>query len=212
MRPVADPEDDNVVANACESKVYNVARDVKLRQRFWIKSQPYSVIDMLANDPLAQKFAGGTIYQAFLSALSYHRWHAPVSGTIKRAFVEDGTYFSEPLFQATSQDGGIDVKGITVAQGYLTALATRAIIFIEADNKAIGLMAFIGVGMDEVSTCEITVKEGQHVKKGEELGMFHFGGSSHCLLFREGVKIDGFPEVGRQENVPVHSRVAVVHP
>ena len=212
MRPVADPDDDNVVANACESKVYNVAHDVKLRQRFWIKSQPYSVIDMLANDPLAQKFAGGTIYQAFLSALSYHRWHAPVSGTIKRAFVQDGTYFSEPLFQATSQEGSIDVKGITVAQGYLTALATRAVIFIEADNKAIGLMAFIGVGMDEVSTCEITVKEGQHIKKGEELGMFHFGGSSHCLLFREGVKIDGFPEVGRQVNVPVRSRVAVVHP
>ncbi len=212
MRPVADPDDDNVVANACESKVYNVAHDVKLRQRFWIKSQPYSVIDMLANDPLAQKFAGGTIYQAFLSALSYHRWHAPVSGTIKRAFVQDGTYFSEPLFQATSQEGSIDVKGITVAQGYLTALATRAVIFIEADNKAIGLMAFIGVGMDEVSTCEITVKEGQHIKKGEELGMFHFGGSSHCLLFREGVKIDGFPEIGRQVNVPVRSRVAVVHP
>ncbi len=73
-------------------------------------------------------------------------------------------------------------------------------------------MAFIGVGMDEVSTCEITVKEGQHVKKGDELGMFHFGGSSHCLLFREEVKIDGFPEVGRPTNVPVRSRLAVVHP
>ena len=212
-RPVASPDDDNVVANACESKVYNVSRNVQLRSKFWIKSQPYSVLDMLAKDPLASKFAGGTIYQAFLSALSYHRWHVPVSGTIKRAFVEDGTYFSEPLFESTSGDkGGIDAKGISVAQGYLTALATRAIVFIEADNPAIGLMAFIGVGMDEVSTCEITVKEGQHVKKGDELGMFHFGGSSHCLLFREGVKIDGFPEPGRQENVPVRSQLAIVHP
>ncbi len=35
---------------------------------------------MLDNDPLVDKFVGGTIYQAFLSALSYHRWHAPVSG------------------------------------------------------------------------------------------------------------------------------------
>ncbi|KAH8886995.1 hypothetical protein GQ53DRAFT_657017 [Thozetella sp. PMI_491] len=210
-RPVAAPDDDNVIANACESKVYHVARDVKLRQKFWIKSQPYSVIDMLANDPLASQFAGGTIYQAFLSALSYHRWHSPVSGKIKRAFVQDGTYFSEPLFEATSsKDGGIDVQGITLAQGYLTALATRAIIFIEADNPAIGLMAFIGVGMDEVSTCEITVREGQHIKKGDELGMFHFGGSSHCLLFREGVKVEGFPEVGRHENVPVRSQIAVV--
>ncbi|KAH0251113.1 hypothetical protein KCU91_g19340, partial [Aureobasidium melanogenum] len=95
-------------------------------------------------------------------------------------------------------------------QGYLSALATRAIIFIEADNPAIGLMAFIGIGMDEVSTCEITVKEGDHVKKGQETGMFHFGGSSHCLLFRKGVKLSGFPQPGRQENVPVRSKLATV--
>lgn len=209
-RPVASPDDDSVIANACESKVYHVAHNVHLRDKFWIKSQPYSVLDMLAHDPLAEKFAGGTIYQAFLSALSYHRWHAPVSGTVKRAFVEDGTYFSEPLQETDSGTVEIDQKGIASAQGYLTALATRAVIFFEADNPAIGLMAFIGVGMDEVSTCEITVKEGQKVKKGDEIGMFHFGGSSHCLLFRKGVKVEGFPEVGRQENVPVRSKLAVV--
>ncbi|KAH8652055.1 Phophatidylserine decarboxylase-domain-containing protein [Xylariales sp. PMI_506] len=212
-RPVAAPDDDSVIANCCESKVYNVARDAKLRDKFWIKGQPYSVLDMLANDPLAEQFAGSTIYQAFLSALSYHRWHAPVNGKVVRAFVQDGTYFSEPLFEGideTTNQVHIDKRGISIAQGYLTALATRAIIFIEADNPDIGLMAFIGVGMDEVSTCEITVKEGQHIKKGEQLGMFHFGGSSHCLLFRKGVKVDGFPEVGRQKNVPVRGHLAVV--
>jgi phosphatidylserine decarboxylase len=212
-RPVASPDDDNVITNCCESKVFNVVRDAKLRDKFFIKGQPYSVLDMLAHDPLAEQFAGATIYQAFLSALSYHRWHAPVSGKIVRAFVQDGTYFSEPLFTGVGDQNvhEIDSRGISVAQGYLTALASRAIIFIEADNKNIGLMAFIGVGMDEVSTCEITVKEGQHIKKGDQLGMFHFGGSSHCLLFRKGVKVDGFPEVGRSANVPVRSQVAVVH-
>lgn len=210
-RPVASPHDHSIVANACESKVYNVSRDCQLRDRFWIKSQPYSIVDMLASDELAEQFAGSTVYQAFLSALSYHRWHAPVAGTVVRAFVRDGTYFSEPLFEATSApDGGIDTRGIGVAQGYLTSLATRAVIFLQADEPAIGLMAFVGVGMDEVSTCEITVREGQHVDKGDEMGMFHYGGSSHCLLFRKGVEIDGFPEQGRQENVPVRSRLAVV--
>ncbi|RYP05787.1 hypothetical protein DL764_003556 [Monosporascus ibericus] len=149
---------DSVVANACESKPYNVARSARLRDKFWIKGQPYSVLDMLGHDPLVPQFDGATIYQVFLSALSYHRWHTPVGGRITKAF--------------------IDKKGISVAQGYLTALATRAVIF-EADNPAIGLVAFIGVGMDEVSTCEITVQEGQHIKKGDQRGMFHFGGSSH---------------------------------
>jgi phosphatidylserine decarboxylase len=212
-RPVASPEDDNVIANPCESKVYNVARDAKLRDKFWIKGQPYSVLDMLAHDPLASQFAGATIYQAFLSALSYHRWHSPVSGTVRRAFVQDGTYFSEPLFASAAENSGdIDPKGIYISQGYLTALATRAVIFIEADNPAIGLVAFIGVGMDEVSTCDITVKEGRHINKGDETGMFHFGGSSFCLLFRKGVKVDGFPEIGTSNNVPVRSQVAMVKP
>ncbi|KAI0884073.1 Phophatidylserine decarboxylase-domain-containing protein [Annulohypoxylon maeteangense] len=216
-RPVASPNDDNIIANACESKVYNVSRQAKLRDRFWIKSQPYSVLDMLGHDPLAAQFDGATVYQAFLSALSYHRWHSPVSGRIVRAFVKDGTYFSEPLFEGPAGgytngngEGEIDVRGISVAQGYLTALATRAVIFIQADNPAIGLMAFVGVGMDEVSTCEITVGQGQAVRKGEQLGMFHFGGSSHCLLFRAGVPVDGFPALGREANVPVRSQVAVV--
>ncbi|KAK5994146.1 L-tryptophan decarboxylase [Cladobotryum mycophilum] len=213
-RPVASPDDDSVIANACESKVYQIAHDAKLRDEFFAKGQPYSVLDMLARDPLADQFAGATVYQAFLSALSYHRWHAPVSGTIKRAFVEDGTYFSEPMIEGlqdlTAKE--INTGGITVSQGYLSSVATRAVIFIEADNSAIGLMAFIGIGMDEVSSCEIMVKEGQHIKKGEQLGMFHFGGSSHCLLFRKGVKISGFPEIGRAENVPVRGKLAVVEP
>jgi phosphatidylserine decarboxylase len=208
-RPVASPDDDGVIANACESKVYNFVRGAKLRDRFWAKGQPYSILDMLAYDPLAQQFEGASIYQAFLSALSYHCWHAPVSGVVKRAFVKDGTYFSEPLTMH-GRNVHIDSRGISIAQGYLTALATRAVIFIEADNPAIGLMAFVGIGMDEVSSCEITVREGQHVKKGDEIGVFHYGGSSHCLLFRKQVKVDGFPQVGREQNVPVRGRLAVV--
>lgn len=44
-------------------------------------------------------------------------------------------------------------------------MAARGLIFIEADNPDIGLMCVIPIGMVEVSTIDITVKEGQHVKK-----------------------------------------------
>ena len=210
IRPVAAPENPNIIANACESCPYNVAYEVKARDRFWIKGQPYSVIDMLAHDELAQQFDGGTIYQAFLSALSYHRWHSPVSGKVVKAYVRDGTYYSEPLFEDFGAFQGADMAGEATGQGYITATATRAIIFIEADNPAIGLMAVLAVGMAEVSTCDITVEKGQHVEKGEQIGMFHFGGSTHCLLFRKGVDIHGFPEPGREHNVPVRGELAIV--
>jgi phosphatidylserine decarboxylase len=31
------------------------------------------------------------------------------------------------------------------------------------------------------------LKEGQRVKKGEQIGYFQYGGSTHCLVFRAGV-------------------------
>lgn len=213
-RPIAGPDDDSVIANACESKPYKVAHNISERDRFWMKGQPYSLIDILDMDPLYKQFVGGTVYQAFLSSLSYHRWHAPISGKVVKAYVKDGTYFSEPLFEGLGDPeakGNIDEEGEKTGQGYLTATATRAIIFFEADNKDIGLVCFLGIGMTEVSTCDVSVKEGQHVKKGDEIGMFHYGGSTHCVLFRKGLELDEFPNTeDPQDNVPVRSKLAVV--
>jgi phosphatidylserine decarboxylase len=45
-------------------------------------------------------------------------------------------------------------------------------------------MCVMPVGMAEVSTCETSVEVGQHVRKGDELGMFNYGGSTYCLIFR----------------------------
>ena len=105
---------------------------------------------MLAHDPWAEQFVGGTVYQAFLSALSYHRWHSPVNGTIKKAYVVPGTYYSEPLYEDFVNGKGAPVDGENTSQEYLSVMATRAIIFIEADNPKIGLMNFQGIGMTEV--------------------------------------------------------------
>ena len=207
-RPVASPDDDAVIANACESAPYRVAKNVQLVDTFWIKAQPYSLRHMMAMDPLAEQFAGGTIYQAFLSALSYHRWHSPVSGKIVKTRVIDGSYYAEALSE------GFDPAGPNNSQGYITQVASRALIFIEADNPDIGLMAIMFIGMAEVSTNEITVREGQHVKKGDELGMFHFGGSTHCLIFRPNVNVKfdlhGQSPGLHSTNIPVRSRIATI--
>ncbi len=181
-RPVASPDDEKVIVSACESTPYGISTDVKLQDRFWIKSQPYSLEDMLADDESAEEFVGGTVYQAFLSATNYHRWHSPVAGKIVRAFVRAGTYYSE------ADAEGRDAVEPMNSQSYLAHVAVRAIILIEADNPVIGLVAFVPVGMSEVSSCLIAanIKPGYHVEKGEELGHFQFGGSTHCLVFRPG--------------------------
>ena len=208
MRPVSAPDDDRVIVNACESAPYRTACNVHAHARFWIKDQPYSLLHMLAGDSLAPQFVGGTVYQAFLSALSYHRWHSPVSGRVVKAYVQPGTYYAETLAE------GLDPAGPNDSQAYITEVATRAMIFIQADNPDIGLMCFMPVGMAEVSTCAITVYEGQHVKKGDQLGMFHFGGSTHCLIFRPGVKLTfdlhGQTPSLNSSNIPVNETIAIV--
>jgi len=185
-RPVDAPDDDKVIVSACESTPYSIKTDVQRKDRFWIKSQPYSLEDMLAHDESVDQFVGGTVYQAFLSATDYHRWHSPVAGTIVRAFVQEGTYYSE------ADSEGADAVEPQNSQGYLAHVAARAIILIQADDPVIGLVAFVPVGMSEVSSCVVdaSMTPGHHVAKGDELGYFQFGGSTHCLVFRPGVIAD----------------------
>ncbi|MDQ4490194.1 phosphatidylserine decarboxylase family protein [Sinomonas sp. ASV486] len=186
-RPVAAPDDDKVIVSACESTPYKISSGVQRQSRFWVKGQPYSLEDLLARDESVDQFVGGTVYQAFLSALNYHRWHAPVAGTIVRAYLKDGTYFSE------AESEGADAVEASLSQAYLAHVSARAIILIQADDPVIGLMAVIPVGMVEVSSCVIDAEivPGHHVDKGDELGYFQFGGSTECLVFRPDV-IDQF--------------------
>lgn len=189
VRPVSAPDDENVIVNACESAPYALVASVSESARFWLKEQTYSLENMLNWDEFTPRFVGGTVYQAFLSALSYHRWHSPVTGTIVKAYVVNGSYYLENLYQSFLNDDP-DTSAPNNSQGFLTAVATRALIFIQADNPAIGLMCVMPVGMAEVSSCEITVKPGQRVNKGDQLGMFHFGGSTHCLFFEPDVELE----------------------
>ena len=197
VRPVTAPDDDSVIANACESAPLQVVTGVRRQDAFWLKGQPYSLDNLLDFDPRAAAFEGGTLYQAFLSALSYHRWHSPVSGTVRSVKVVNGSYYLANRHQGFDSPAGPDPSAPNQSQPFLTAVATRALIFIEADNPKIGLMCVVPVGMAEVSSCEVTVQPGQRIAKGEQLGMFHFGGSTHCLLFRPGVEL-AFDFYGQQ--------------
>ncbi|KAJ0333449.1 hypothetical protein COL5a_001156 [Colletotrichum fioriniae] len=214
--------DDNtsVIVNACESAPLQVVANLALCADVTLKGQPYSLTDMLNDNPLAAQFVGGTIYQAYLSAFSYHRWHAPLSGRIVEVEMIPGTYFSMNRYQGLAARGndnddtdGPDPQAPCRSQAYTASVATRAVVYIQARNPRIGLMAIVFVGMTEVSSCEVTVRAGEEVVKGQEIGMFHFGGSSHCLVFRPGVELrfveNRFP-AGLEGNNMVNSALAVV--
>lgn len=51
------------------------------------------------------------------------------------------------------------------------------------------------VGMAEVSGCYSFKKSGELVKKGELIGEFRFGGSSHCVIFDKNCVLDFSPSL-----------------
>ncbi|KAG1776814.1 hypothetical protein EV702DRAFT_970934, partial [Suillus placidus] len=75
-------------------------------------------------------------------------------------------------------------------------------IYIESDDPDVDLMCFVGVGLTEISTCEIHVVKGQDVKKGDELGIFRF----HCST---GVT---FPPVGTTQNTAINQTLVYLDP
>ncbi|GLU33760.1 phosphatidylserine decarboxylase family protein [Trinickia caryophylli] len=205
-RPVAAPGDNRVIVSACEAAPYNISYGARQHDRFWLKSQPYSLQEIFTADQrqLAERFAGGTVYQAYLSGHNYHRWHAPVGGTITKAYLVDGSYYSD------LEAEGVDPSGLNDSQGYITAVAARAIIVIDCDDPAIGEVGCVFVGMAEVSSCVVEALPGQHVEKGDEIGFFQYGGSTYCLVFRPDV-IDRFvvePPYGHEAK-PVHLNAAL---
>ena len=225
VRPIAYPDGalptdvdpTTIIVHACESTPCFRKENVQLHDSFWLKSQPYSLADMLNGANTARHFVGGQVYQAFLSALSYHRWHAPVSGTVISVENVAGTYYSENYYEgfANIVDGEPrpDPNAPNNSQPYIAEVAARGIITIRADNQNIGMMAAVFIGMCEVSSCDFYVKPGDRITKGEPIGTFHFGGSTHCLVFRPQTNLkflDPGPYEDEENNKKVNSLLAVV--
>ena len=183
--------------NACESTVLRTIKDIQLHDTFWLKTQNYSLFDVFGgNDPkstvaqYAEKFIGASVYQAFLSPADYHRWHSPVDGDIVASQVLEGTYYAvlpdegAPFWDTDLVPG--DPHGALIrSQPWLSVVATRAVYVIKPSDEQspIDWIGFIGIGMAEVSTCQITKPSGK-VNIGDEIGTFRFGGSTHLQIVK----------------------------
>ncbi|THV00224.1 hypothetical protein K435DRAFT_751390 [Dendrothele bispora CBS 962.96] len=214
-RPTGDLTDNSIVSNPCESTSYAYQENVQAMDQLFIKDEAYSLRHLLAGN-YVEEFVGGTVLQGFLNTTGYHRWHAPVNGTIVRIVNVPGTYFAQAPYTIGEPTNDPDVlPPYLQSLRFFSNTAARQLMFIQADDSTIGLICFISIGMTEISTCEATVYEGQHVLRGDELGMFHFGGSSNALVFRagSGVEIDKelrVPEVPLKINQPINIGLGAV--
>ena len=145
-----------------------------------------------------ERFVGGYVFQSFLSGANYHRWRAPIDGTVRAAHVVDGLMFSD------AESAGFDPNAGILSEGYDATVNTRGLVFIESDDPNLGMVCVIPIGITEISSVQIRVKEGDRLRKGDELGFFSYGGSSMAVVFERSA-IDHF-------TVPAPPPLPVVDP
>ncbi|KAG6330932.1 hypothetical protein ID866_8159, partial [Astraeus odoratus] len=156
----------------CSCDIFKLYPNLKETDNFWIKNTPYSLGHILGHDELTSSFIGGTLFQGLLQSSYYHRWRSPVNGVVQKIRLIAGSDVSE---------------GETPPTYYAACLDDAP--YDDPIDDPVGLCCFVGVGLGEVSTCNIIVQEGQQLNKGDELGQFHFGGSTHCLIFGPGLDV-----------------------
>ena len=92
-RPIAEPENQKCVSSAADCRLTTYPT-VDLATKYWIKGFGFTIATLLRNDVLAETFEGGPIVIHRLAPQDYHRWHAPVSGTIVSITEIPGTYYT----------------------------------------------------------------------------------------------------------------------
>ncbi|MBV8298882.1 MAG: phophatidylserine decarboxylase associated domain-containing protein [Candidatus Eremiobacteraeota bacterium] len=178
-RPVAGPGDPTVVVSANDGNLVSIAQGVQRTAQFWLKDEPFSLADMLNDSSFVDRFVGGDVVQTFLSGANYHRWRAPISGTVVSTEVVGGLMFSD------AEAAGLDPNAV-LSEGYYASVNTRGLVYIDSGDPVLGTVCVIPIGITEISSVTITVQPGQVIAKGDELGYFSYGGSSMCLVFQPG--------------------------
>lgn len=144
----------------------------------WIKGRDFSISRLFgsAYPQYVDNFINGSLAIFRLAPQDYHRFHVPVSGTLGKPMTIEGEYYTvNPMAIRSS----LDVFGENV----------RVLVPIESDE--FGLVMVVCVGAMMVGSTVITAKEGNHVRRIDELGYFQFGGSTLVVLFEPGrVKFD----------------------
>ncbi|MBR2811174.1 MAG: phosphatidylserine decarboxylase [Solobacterium sp.] len=191
-RPIAAPDDACVVtspADAVPQGVWMIDDQSKVitdgnteQAALAIKSGTLTDVSVLLGcSKYADAFAKGSLTHAFLDINDYHRYHFPVSGTVKEAFVIPQDDAPGGVI-TWDQETGRYKEYFSETFGW-QSIETRGVVVMETPGG--GLVAVIPVGMCQVSSVnfEASVVPGATVSKGDPLGYFLFGGSDIVMLF-----------------------------
>lgn len=180
-RPIDEPQNELVSSSPADCRL-TAFQTIDLATKYWIKGYGFTLEKLFNNAQLAQNFDGGSIAIARLAPQDYHRWHAPVSGTVEQVYHIPGTYYTVNP-QAINESGSLDVfcqnKRSVMIVKHATTGARIAIIAVGA--MLVGSISYVS-GCDAVGT---------QIRRGQCLGAFYYGGSTVLVLYPKGeIQID----------------------
>ncbi|KAL2139792.1 hypothetical protein VTI28DRAFT_4677 [Corynascus sepedonium] len=172
-RPCSAPNNPRIVVSPadCRSVVFN---RVETATKVWIKGREFSIKRLLGDaypEDVGRYENGGALGIFRLAPQDYHRFHIPVDGVMAQPKTIAGEYYTVNPMAIRS---ALDVYGENVR------------VIVPIDSPEFGRVMVICVGAMMVGSTVITRKEGEEVRRAEELGYFKFGGSTIVLLFESG--------------------------
>jgi phosphatidylserine decarboxylase len=191
QRPIAVPRDSSVITSPADSKpqgAWKIDQDSNIVEDKGvpIKSNVFKSVAVLIGEDSVYKnaFAGGTLTHTFLDVNDYHRYHFPMSGTVKEVRIIDA---DDAVGGIITWDAKTHKYVLTSTEPGWQNVETRGCVIIE--TKEYGFVALLPIGMSQVSSVnfEENVKPGTTFNKGDMLGTFLFGGSDIVMLFQSRV-------------------------
>ncbi|KAF7550539.1 hypothetical protein G7Z17_g5654 [Cylindrodendrum hubeiense] len=171
-RPCSAPDNPRIIVSPadCRSVVFNTLTQAT---KIWVKGREFNMKRLLgdAYPEDVSRFEGGALGIFRLAPQDYHRFHIPVDGIMGKPKTIEGEYYTVNPMAIRS---ALDVYGENVR------------VLVPIDSEQHGRVMVICVGAMMVGSTVITRKEGDQVRRAEELGYFKFGGSTILLLFEPG--------------------------
>ena len=181
-RPMADPTNDLVSSSPADCRL-TAFPTVDLATKYWIKGYGFTIAKLLGSADLAQRFDGGAIVIARLAPQDYHRWHAPVSGTVESVTDIPGAYYTVNP-QAVNEPGTLDVF----------CENKRSVMMVKRRGTG-APVAIVAVGAMLVGSIKYvrgSERVGGEMERGQCLGAFYYGGSTVIVLYPKGeIVLDG---------------------
>lgn len=135
-RPIYEEGNPKNAVVVADSRVVTF-ESVPEAKRLWIKGYDFSITNLVMDSQLGPRFADGAVASFRLSPQDYHRYHSPVTGTIKQFRSMPGDYYQvDPVALSTSVD----------------ILTRNARDYVVIDTEDFGLVLFVAVGATDVGS------------------------------------------------------------